>query len=138
MIGAKVQHFRYNILNERALYLIAWNGILTLFQASIMIQKPLESNRTINHNHRLMLKRMRGMHRGILKSYIQKVKIYPLLLVGSLLSFSASAQFTKYSNEFLNIGAVARGLSMAGPQLASVSEGTAGYWNPAALANIRD
>lgn len=50
----------------------------------------------------------------------------------------ASAQFTKYSNEFLNIGAGARGMSMAGAQSASVSDGTAGYWNPAALADIRD
>src|SRR5258708_14200771 len=29
-------------------------------------------------------------------------------------------------------------MSMASAQVASVSDGTAGYWNPAALANIRD
>lgn len=73
-----------------------------------------------------MLKRMRG-------------SLYSLLLIatGSLLHLSAAAQFTKYSNEFLNIGAGARGMSMAGAQVASVSDGTAGYWNPAALANIQ-
>ncbi|HTI12731.1 MAG TPA: PorV/PorQ family protein [Puia sp.] len=66
-------------------------------------------------------------------------KIYPFLtVVGLLLGLTASAQFTKYSNEFLNIGAGARGMAMAGAQSASVSDGTAGYWNPAALANIRD
>ncbi|HWK03929.1 MAG TPA: PorV/PorQ family protein [Puia sp.] len=67
-------------------------------------------------------------------------KTYPFIIaVGSLLlCLSASAQFTKYSNEFLNIGAGARGMAMAGAQVASVSDGTAGYWNPAALANIRD
>jgi hypothetical protein len=88
-----------------------------------------------------MLKRMRGMlNPGTVKLYTsQMTKIYPfLIVVGSLLSLSASAQFTKYSNEFLNIGAGARGMAMAGAQVASVSDGTAGYWNPAALANIRD
>jgi hypothetical protein len=75
-----------------------------------------------------MLKRMRG-----------KTRFYSILLIvtGSLFNLSAFAQFTKYSNEFLNIGAGARGLAMASAQVASVSDGTAGYWNPAALANIR-
>jgi hypothetical protein len=75
-----------------------------------------------------MLKRMRG------KTSICSI----LIVVGSLFHLSVTAQFTKYSNEFLNIGAGARGMSMGGAQVASVSDGTAGYWNPAALANIRD
>lgn len=55
------------------------------------------------------------------------------------LFFSAShAQFRKYSNEFLNIGAGARGLAMGSAQISSVSDGTAGYWNPAGLANVKD
>ncbi|HXB91041.1 MAG TPA: PorV/PorQ family protein [Puia sp.] len=74
-----------------------------------------------------MLKRMRG-----------KLLYYSILLAGSLVHESAYAQFTEYSNEFLNIGAGARGLGMASAQVASVSDATAGYWNPAALANIRD
>jgi hypothetical protein len=75
-----------------------------------------------------MLKRLRGM-----KLY------YPILVVfGSLTHLSAYCQFTAYSNEFLNIGAGARGLAMASAQVATVSDATAGYWNPAALANIRD
>jgi len=89
-----------------------------------------------------MLKRMRGLLcPGTVKIYTsQMTKTYPFIIaVGSLLlCLSASAQFTKYSNEFLNIGAGARGMAMAGAQVASVSDGTAGYWNPAALANIRD
>jgi hypothetical protein len=53
-----------------------------------------------------------------------------------LLSFSAGAQFRKYSNEFLNIGVGARGLAMGSAQVASVNDGTAGYWNPAGLAFV--
>ncbi|MGE9312037.1 PorV/PorQ family protein [Niabella sp. CJ426] len=47
------------------------------------------------------------------------------------------AQFRKYSNEFLNIGAGARGLAMGSAQAASVADGTAGYWNPAGLVNVQ-
>lgn len=47
-------------------------------------------------------------------------------------------QFRKYSNEFLNIGAGARGLGMGAAQSASVSDGTAGYWNPAGLTSVQD
>ena len=55
-----------------------------------------------------------------------------------LLIFHASAfsQFRKYSNEFLNIGAGARGLSMGSAQVASSKDGTAGYWNPAGLTEV--
>jgi hypothetical protein len=62
------------------------------------------------------------------------------LLFFSLLLFSlpASAQFRKYSNEFLNIGAGARGLAMGSAQVASVQDGTAGYWNPAGLTGVKD
>ncbi len=53
-------------------------------------------------------------------------------------SFSVTAQFRKYSNEFLNIGAGARGLAMGSAQVASVADGTAGYWNPAGLTAVKD
>lgn len=52
--------------------------------------------------------------------------------------FWSQAQFRKYSNEFLNIGAGARGLAMGSAQGASVSDATAGYWNPAALSKLND
>ncbi|MFZ9386900.1 MAG: PorV/PorQ family protein [Chitinophagaceae bacterium] len=61
-----------------------------------------------------------------------------LSLVTTVISISASAQFRKYSNEFLNIGAGARGLAMGGAQVASVQDGTAGYWNPAGLTSVKD
>ncbi|RNI37919.1 hypothetical protein EFY79_06690 [Hanamia caeni] len=59
-----------------------------------------------------------------------------LLLV--LLPCLGFTQFRKYSNEFLNIGAGARGLGMGGAQAASVNDGTAGYWNPAGLVSVQD
>jgi hypothetical protein len=61
-----------------------------------------------------------------------------LTLFTILLSISTTAQFRKYSNEFLNIGAGGRGLAMGGAQIASVNDGTAGYWNPAGLVGVKD
>src|SRR6185436_4007854 len=61
-----------------------------------------------------------------------------LTLFTILLSISTTAQFRKYSNEFLNIGAGGRGLAMGGAQVASVNDGTAGYWNPAGLVHVKD
>jgi len=55
-----------------------------------------------------------------------------------MLCFTASSQFAKYSNEFLNIGAGARGMSMGNAQAASVTDGSAGYWNPAALTHVNE
>ena len=60
------------------------------------------------------------------------------LIVLLLFTATAQAQFRIYSNEFLNIGAGARGLAMGGAQIASVEDATAGYWNPAALANVQN
>lgn len=65
-------------------------------------------------------------------------QIYPLILLLTLACGSSLAQFRKYSNEFLNIGAGARGLAMGSAQVASVRDGSAGYWNPAALVNVKD
>ena len=42
----------------------------------------------------------------------------------------------KYSNEFLNIGVGARALGMSMAQVASVSDVTAGYWNPAGINHL--
>jgi hypothetical protein len=52
-------------------------------------------------------------------------------------AFAGKAQFRKYSNEFLNIGAGARGLAMGGAQVSSAKDATAGYWNPAGLALVK-
>lgn len=65
-------------------------------------------------------------------------KLYVPFLCVFLLPVFSKAQFRKYSNEFLNIGAGARGLSMGGAQAATVDNGTAGYWNPAGLTAVKD
>ena len=72
------------------------------------------------------------------KLFVMKVNAVWLLLLALFLSVSSFAQFRKYSNEFLNIGAGARGLAMGSAQVASVADGTAGYWNPAGLTSIKD
>jgi hypothetical protein len=68
-----------------------------------------------------------------------KKTLYPVLLLLCILSTRLSqGQFRKYSNEFLNIGAGARGLAMGSAQVASVTDGTSGYWNPAGLVNVKE
>jgi hypothetical protein len=69
---------------------------------------------------------------------MKRPHILVTLLVIVLVHSATFAQFRKYSNEFLNIGAGARGLAMGSAQIASVSDGTAGYWNPAGLMNVKD
>jgi len=61
-----------------------------------------------------------------------------LTLLVIFLSLTSYSQFRKYSNEFLNIGAGARGLAMGGAQISSVQDGTAGYWNPAGLVGVKN
>ncbi len=61
-----------------------------------------------------------------------------LIILLLLCPFAGSAQFRKYSNEFLNIGAGARGLAMGNAQVASANDATAGYWNPAGLVGVKD
>lgn len=80
--------------------------------------------------------------RHLIFAYLKmlRMKIYSsgFVLLILLASSSSSAQFRKYSNEFLNIGAGARGLAMGSAQVASVNDGTAGYWNPAGLTGVKD
>jgi hypothetical protein len=61
-----------------------------------------------------------------------------LMTVGFFLCGRSSNGQAKYSNDFLNIGAGARGLGMGNAQVASVDDATSGYWNPAGLMYVKD
>src|SRR5438128_11443393 len=67
-----------------------------------------------------------------------KLKELTAFVLAVMACVNVSGQFRKYSNEFLNIGAGGRGLAMGGAQVASVNDGTAGYWNPAGLVGVKD
>ena len=59
-------------------------------------------------------------------------------LIGLILFTNPLAAQTarNYSNEFMNIGVDAAGLSMSGAVVASTSDINSGYWNPAGLVNL--
>ena len=61
-----------------------------------------------------------------------------VIVCSCICSFPVHAQFRVYSNEFLNIGAGARGLGMGSTSVASAADANAGYWNPAGLTNVTD
>src|SRR4026208_931980 len=69
---------------------------------------------------------------------MKKTLISVSFLLSVFISQYSQGQFRKYSNEFLNIGAGARGLAMGSAQVASVDDATSGYWNPAGLAGVKE
>jgi hypothetical protein len=56
-------------------------------------------------------------------------------LIVSVSVYSQTAP--KYSNEFLSIGVGARAFGMSGSSVASTSDVTSAYWNPAALTRLK-
>lgn len=62
-------------------------------------------------------------------------KLALLLFLFPIFTFG---QGRKYSNEFLNIGVDARAMGMSNAVVATANDVTAGYWNPAGLAGVRD
>lgn len=64
------------------------------------------------------------------------MKKYLLLLTVFALQLTDAQIVRKYSNEFLNIGAGARGLGMGGAVISSQNDVYAPMWNPAGLVGI--
>ena len=62
--------------------------------------------------------------------------VFALLLVLSTLNIYSQGTGNKYAGEFLAIGVGGRPLGMGGAFVSLVSDVTAGYWNPGALARI--
>lgn len=65
---------------------------------------------------------------------LKKIGVLGLMIFSQLY---VSAQQRKYVNEFLNLGVGARGMGMSGAQVASVSDVTSAFWNPAGLNNVK-
>ena len=68
---------------------------------------------------------------------MKKLTLFLLLTIGAGV-FQANAQIRKYSNEFLAIGVGGRAFGMSGATVASSSDVTSGYWNPAGLMGIKN
>lgn len=66
--------------------------------------------------------------------FCRPILVLALTVLATITSF---AQVRKYSNAFLDIGAGARGMALSSAQVATVSDATAGYWNPAALVHLK-
>jgi hypothetical protein len=62
-----------------------------------------------------------------------KFTLLTLLILTGMLSY---AQPPKYSNDFMYIGVGAHNFGMGNAVVASTSDVTAGYWNPAGLVRI--
>ncbi|MBU0486495.1 MAG: hypothetical protein KKA07_02610 [Bacteroidetes bacterium] len=65
-----------------------------------------------------------------------KVKYLILAVVIVLSASSSFGQAPKYSNEFLSVGTGARAFGMAHAVVATTTDVTSGYWNPAGLLTI--
>ena len=72
--------------------------------------------------------------------WVDYKRLFPGLLCALLLAgfgqAGAQTRAPKFSNEFLSIGLNARGLGMAGTQVALSNDVTAAYWNPAGLSRL--
>jgi hypothetical protein len=70
---------------------------------------------------------------------MRKKPYFFLFLILAMLFHSAQAQkIRKYSNEFLNLGMGAQGMSMSNARVAGTQDLYSAYYNPAGLSHIRD
>lgn len=72
----------------------------------------------------------------LIRKPLMKNILTVIVLTVLLAQAGAQTSAPKYSNEFLSIGISARALGMSNSVVASVSDVTSGYWNPAGLTLI--
>lgn len=65
------------------------------------------------------------------------IKYCAVLIILGIGTIHNPAYGQKFVNEFLNIGIGARAQGMFGSVVASVDDGTAGFWNPSALTSVK-
>jgi Type IX secretion system protein PorV len=75
---------------------------------------------------------------SLTRFFLFAAMICAALPVAAQTQVSSGTSAPKYSNEFLAIGVGARSFGMSGATIASVDDVTAGYWNPAGLAGMRN
>ena len=73
----------------------------------------------------------------VYKYTIMKLKLITVFFF-FIFQHSYTIAQTKYSNDFLNIGAGARSLSLSKSVVASLSDPSSVYWNPSLLVNINN
>jgi len=71
------------------------------------------------------------------KNTFMRLRLLTVILFYLMYAGAADAQKRIYVNEYLNIGVGGRGLAMAGTQVATARDATAGYWNPAGLMQVQ-
>ncbi len=64
-------------------------------------------------------------------------KIRLVIFLYFIISINYGQEVRKYANDFLNLGAGARGAGMGNTQTAVVDDVTSSYWNPAGLTEIK-
>ena len=64
-------------------------------------------------------------------------RIFSIVIVSFITVIRSQSIYSpKYSNDFLNIGVSAKNIAMGNTAVATVSDVTSGYWNPAGLTKI--
>lgn len=66
------------------------------------------------------------------------MRIFFISVALFLIAAQAHGQAYKHSNEFLSIGVGAKAFGMSNVMVSDVDDITAGYWNPAGIASIKD
>jgi hypothetical protein len=82
------------------------------------------------------MKEIKNRSISIRRSVFRTFLLFVILTAVIPSGLKAQGSGNKYAGEFLAIGVGGRPLGMGGAYVSMVSDVTAGYWNPGALARI--